>query len=267
MSEEQINEILEKEERPSFADKFSGIFISPAEIFEKIKQTSPHFTDWVFPIVLFVLVGSLVNFLAMSDPVISMKIQEKQMAKIEENFEELVEQGQMTQEQVDEQLDMIREKMEKQMESGRYIQALSLLVVSFIFFFVIAGFYYLVVKFALKGKGTYSAAMTAYGLPYYILALQFLMIVIYMFITQSPAENLSVATLLDYPKDTYTGIILGKLDIFSIWFYYLVSLGFAKLFDIDFKKTAITIFGIWIGVSLFFHFLAEQVPMLKLFGM
>ena len=266
MSEEQINEILEKEERPSFIDKFSGIFTEPAATFEKIKKTSPHFTDWVFPILLFVIVAAVINFLAMSDPVISMKLQEKQMEKIEKNFNELVEKGNMTQEQADEQLDMIRENIGKQLESGKYIQALSLLIVSFIFFFILSGFYYLVVRFGLHGNGTYSAAMTAYGLPYYIYALQYLAILIYMYVTQTPVENLSLATLLHYDTDSYLGILLGKLDVFSVWFYYVVSLGFSKLFEVDFKKTAITIFGIWIGASLFFHFLAEVFPAMKLFG-
>ncbi len=266
MNEDQINEIMEKDNRLSFTDKLSGIFLSPSETFQKIKQTSPHFSDWLYAILVFVFVGAAVNFLVMSDPVLSSQIEEKQMEKIEKNFQELVEQGHMTQEQVDEQLDKIRDNIEQQMSSGRYIQSLSLLVVTLIFFFVISGFFYLIIKFALKGNGQYAHAMTAYGLPYYIWALQNIVLMLYMFLTKNFVDNLSLASLMHYDTSTYLGILLNKIDIFSIWFYYLVSLGFAKLFEIDFKKTAITIFGIWILSSLFFHFLGETFTFLKFFG-
>ncbi len=266
MSEEQINEILGKDNRLSFSDKFSGIFTEPAATFEKIKKTSAHYSDWLLPVLIFVFVAALVNYMALTNPVIKMKIEEKQMQKIEKNFAELVENGNMTQEQADEQLNKIRDNIENQLETGKYIQALSLLVVTFVFFFVLSGFYYLVVRFGLKGEGTYSEIMTAYGLPYYVLALQFIFVLIYMFVTQSPAENLSVATLLNYDKNDYAGILLNKLDVFSIWFYYLISVGFSKMFGTELKKTVATIFGIWIGASLFFHFLAEQFSMLKFFG-
>ena len=266
MSQEKIDEILQKDERPSFIDLFSGIFTEPGKTFEKIKQTSPHFTDWFFPIVLFVIIAALANFISMSDPVISMKIQEKQMERVEKSLAELVEQGNMTEEQMNEQLETIRENIEKQMQTGKYIQALSLLIVSFVFFFILSGFYYLVVRFALKGNGTYSAAMSAFGLPYYIYALQFLVVLIYIFLTQNPVDNLSVATLIGYDKSTYLGILLDKLEFFSIWFYAVVSIGFAKLFELETKKVMITIFSIWIGASLFFHFLAEVFPTMKFFG-
>ena len=266
-SEEMIEEILEKDNRPSLIDKFSGIFISPSDLFENIKKSSPHYSDWLYPILLFVIIAALVNFLSMSDPEISMKIEEKQMEKIEKNFDELVKEGTMPRETADEQLETIRENIDKQMQNGKYIQALSLLVVTFVFFFVLTGFYYLVIRFGLKGKGNYFAAMTAYGLPYYILALEFVVVLLYVFLTKNPASNLSVATLLNYSKDSYAGILLDKLDIFGIWFYYLISLGFSKLFETDLKKTVVTIFSIWIGASLFFHFLAEQISFLKFFGL
>ena len=109
--------------------------------------------------------------------------------------------------------------------------------------------------------------MVAYGLPYYILIIQTIVILILSLSMNQPFRDTSVLSFLDADRSTFVGWILGKLDIFSIWFFAVVSIGFAKMF----KSTSTgkyygMIFGLWLGFSLIFFFLAKAVPFLKNFG-
>jgi hypothetical protein len=78
----------------------------------------------------------------------------------------------------------------------------------------------------------------------------------------------SVGSLLDVDKSSFGGFLLSKLDVFSIWFYAVVSIGFAKMFKSQSTgKYFAMIFGMWLGFSILFHFLAKAIPFLKWFGM
>ncbi|MDP3582003.1 MAG: hypothetical protein Q8S39_08695, partial [Ignavibacteria bacterium] len=60
---------------------------------------------------------------------------------------------------------------------------------------------------------------------------------------------------------------LGKLSLFSIWFYVAFGIGLAKMNKSDnVKKYVIAVFAIWIGFGLLFHFLTKAVPFLANFG-
>ncbi len=258
---------FEEEPKVSLSDKFVGVFTEPSNIFNKIKAAGATTMDWLLPILIFSLVAGLINFLSLNDPEIRMKMQEKQMEKIEKNFNKLVENGTISQEKADEQLDKISERMSEQLQKGRWIQLISIFLVTFILFFILAGFYYLVMKYGFKGSGTYKDAMTAYGLPYYILTLSYIVVGLTMFLLSKPLQSVSVGALLDYDSGTIVGLLLNKLDVFAIWFYTVIGIGFAKMFDIkSTKKVILWIYVIWIGFSLLLYFAGELFPFLKFFG-
>ncbi len=260
-------EPIETDYEPSHSDKLVGVFTEPSNIFEETSKYPPKAIDWLIPLMIVIVVAAISNYLIMSNPEIKLSVVEKQMAQIEERFDAAVESGQMTQDQADEQKEQIRERMESGM-GNIFFSLIGIVIVTFLVFFIVSGVFYLFAKFAFKDTGTYSTAMVAYGLPYYIVVLQLIVMVILAFIMNKALNDTSAASLMGVDKSTIGGFLLGKLDVFSIWFYAVVSIAFAKMFKSkSYGKYFIMVFGLWIGFTFLMFLLAQAFPFLRWFGM
>jgi hypothetical protein len=264
----KMSQAEEEELELSHTDKLVGVFSEPGNTFAKISVSGAKTTDWIIPILVVIVVAILSNIVMMSNPVIKLSIQEKQMAQFEKQMDEAVARGEMTEAQKEDQLDTIRERMEEGMSANLIFSIIGIVIFTFISFFVVTGVFYLFTKFALKGTGTYKEAMSAYGLPQYVIVIQIIVMVIVALVMNKFFSSLSVGEFLDVDKSTITGFILNKADVFSIWFYALVSIGYAKMFKSeDTGKYFALIFGIWIGFGLLMFFLSQVFPFLKWFGL
>ena len=94
-------------------DKIVGVFTEPSDLFQKLSTLPVKTMDWVLPLLLLIVAIIAMQFITSSNPEIKANMIEKQMERIEKNFQETVDKGQMTQQQADEQLDRITEQMEK----------------------------------------------------------------------------------------------------------------------------------------------------------
>lgn len=258
----------QEEVETSHTDKLVGVFSEPGNTFTQMLKTGPKTSDWIIPILVVIVVAILSNFIMMSNPVIKMSIMEKQMEQFEKNMDEMVAKGQLTEAQKEEQMERIREGMDQGMGTQMIFSVIGIVIFTFVSFFVISGVFFLFTKLVMKGDGTYKAAMSAYGLPHYIIVIQIIVMVILALVMNKFFQSVSVADFTDADKSTITGFILGKLDIFSIWFYAVISIGFAKMFKSENTgKYFALIFGLWIGFGLLFFFLAKVLPFLHWFGL
>ena len=182
----------EAQEEPGFLDKLTGVFASPGATFEAISNYPPRIKDWLVPLVITIIFALLSNFLIMKNAVLREQAIEMQMKAVRESLSEQVEKGILTQKQADQQLNRTSEFFESNSGSGMALQMIGTVFSMFIIFFIVSLFYFLVVKIGLKGTGTYTAAMTAYGLPYYIVALKLLMIILLSFATHRIFTNASI---------------------------------------------------------------------------
>jgi hypothetical protein len=167
----------EEELELSHTDKLVGVFTEPSTLFGKMANTAPKAIDWLIPAIILIVVVNLASWVLMSNPNIKYAAVEKQMTMIEKQFNDAVDAGQMTQDQADQQMETIRERME---EAGGFgVQnVVGSVIFIFLFLFIIAGVYFLCAKFILKGDGTYSHALVGYGLPFYISVVQWIIIAI-----------------------------------------------------------------------------------------
>ena len=267
LNNENLKENFEEEEI-SVTDKMIGVLSEPTDLFQKLSNQKPKVTDWLIPILLVIIVASLSRFIMMSNPEIKANAMEKQMEVIEKNFQEAVDKGNLTQEKADEQIEKIRERMEKGGPAQLLMTTVGILIFSFIMFFIIAGIFYLVAKLTLGGEGNYSTSMTAYGLPYYIIVIQIIVMIILAMTMNKMFIDTSLGSFLDLANDSLLGVLAHKLDVFSIWFYAVISIAYAKMFKSEsVGKYYIAIFGLWIGFSVLMYFIAQAVPFLKMFGM
>ena len=79
--------------------------------------------------------------------------------------------------------------------------------------------------------------------------------------------GLNLAVFMDLkPSESIGALLLSKIDPFSIWFYAVISIGFAKMFKSETTgKYYAMVFGLWIGFSIILYFVAQAVPFLKAF--
>ncbi|MCP5064614.1 MAG: hypothetical protein GY936_19435 [Ignavibacteriae bacterium] len=265
---EDLREKSQEVEEISVTDKMVGVLSEPTSLFEKISKLELKSMDWLIPVLLVIIIASVSQFVMMSNPEIKAQAVDKQIEVIEKQFKEAVDKGNMTQDQADDQLEMIRDRMDEGGSSQMIMTVVGIVIITFLVFFIIAGVFYLLVKFGLAGEGSYKTAMTAYGMPYYIVVLQFIVMIILAITMNKMITDTSVGTFLDMGKDTLVGMLSHKLDIFSIWFYAVISISFAKMFKSDnTAKYFIMIFGVWIGVSLLMYFITQAVPFLSFLNM
>ncbi len=260
---EQLSANDENIEELSHTDKMVGVFTEPNKTFSAMSKFAIKNSDWLIPIVVLIIVSVAANLAMMSNPVIKATIMEKSIKQIEKNLKEAVESGRLSEEQADEQLEKIRDNMERTMGSP-ILSFVGPFLYTFITFFIISGVFFLFAKFALGGEGTYSTSMVAYGLPHYIMIVQTIILVILALSMDKPFRDLSLTTLLDYDRTTIVGFLLGRLDVFAIWFYSVVSIAYARLFKSESTgKYFAMIFGLWIGFGFLMFLGAKFIPFLR----
>lgn len=260
--------IEEVEEEVGLTDKIVSVLSEPGELFSKLSAIPVKTMDWLLPLVLVIVVAIISNFTLMSDPEIKASIVDKQMEQVEKNLQEAVDKGQMTQAQADDQLENIAERMEGGGSTQMIISSIAIVIISFVSFFIIAGVFLLLVKFALGGEGDYKTSMLAYGMPHYIIVIQVIVMIIAAMGMGQMFMDTSIGSFMGMGKDTLVEWFMHKLDPISIWFYAVIGIAYAKMFKSDnTAKYIIAIFAMWFGFSLIMHFVAQALPFLKWFGM
>ena len=260
---DELNGQNENTSELNHTDKMVGVFTEPNATFTAISKFAVKNSDWLIPILVVIIVSVAANLAMMSNPIIKATIMEKSINQVQKNLQEAVEAGRLSQEKADEQLEKIRDNMERSMGSP-ILSFVGPFLYTFITFFIISGIFFLFAKFALGGDGTYSTSMVAYGLPHYIIVVQTIIILILALAMDRPFRDLSVATFLDYDRTTIAGFLLGRLDVFSIWFYSVVSIAYARMFKSESTgKYFAMIFGLWIGFGLLMFIGAKFLPFLR----
>lgn len=261
-------EQMTSEQELSHTDKLIGIITAPKETFEKIAKFPPKTVDWLVPVLILCVVIALTQILVMTNPDIAYQAKQKQMEAIQKSFDDAVASGRMTQQQADEQMNVIEERMESMGAITYVFQTLGVFFAVFIFFFVLCGIYFLLSKFALKGNGTYASALVADGLVSYIGIIHVILAAILAFAFGRLLRDASLASLMDMDKSSIVGWLLAKVDPLSIWAYTVLSIGLAKMFKSESTgKYFIMVFGLWIAGGLLLWAVAKAVPFLSFLNM
>ena len=186
------------------------------------------------------------------------------MTEIEKRLDAAVEAGTLTQEQADQQLEQTRDFMENRMGAQMVIQLVATVIIIFIIVFVVAGVFLLLSKALYKGEGNYASSLVAYGLPMYIGVFGIIVMIIISMATDKMFEGVNLANLLSADKKEFGGYLLGKVDLFSLWFHAIIGISYAKMFkSSSVGKYVIMVFATWIIWDVVVYFLAQAVPMLQ----
>lgn len=258
----QPQEPKQEIEELSHTDKIVGVISEPSNLFSKLVFLPTKATDWILPLLALIVVAIVSTFIYMSNPEIKYQMQQEQEKAMREQFDKMVESGQMSREQADEQMEQSAQFVNNPMFMY-LIPSISVFVIMLLWFFIFTTLAFLLAKFALKGEGGYSQAMTAMGLPLYISVLGSIILVIAGMLMGKMLTGLNPATLMGMDLKTLPGFLLSRLDLFTIWFYVVVGISFAKMFKSDnVKKYVITSLAAWLIFMFIIFGLAQAVPQL-----
>ncbi|MEJ2507142.1 MAG: DUF2680 domain-containing protein, partial [Ignavibacteriaceae bacterium] len=153
----------------SHSDKMIGVFSEPAKMFDLTSKFPPRHKDWVIPIIILMVLVGITRTISMMNEEVFLEAKQKQIAGIEK----MIENGTLTQEQGDQAINRIDQQMEfMRGPVGWVIKIVSTLIFGTLFFIIIAGIYFLFIKFLLKGEGTFASTLVASGLVGYISIIQ-----------------------------------------------------------------------------------------------
>jgi len=254
---EPSSENLSQPEEMSFLDKMTGIFTEPSKVFENVKFFGPKNSDWVIPILLVILLTVVTNYIVTSNPDIKAELDAIQRKATEEAFNKAVKEGRMTEAQKEEQMEQI-----EKMTSGptmRIIQYFSIAVFMFVFLFIIAAVYYLIWVVILKGQGSYSNALSVYGLASFINMVEIILVAIVSLLMVKLITGLGLSIFIEAEKGTTLNYILSKINPFTFWWLYVIGIGLSKVYSVPKNKSLISIFVLW----LVYVIVAKFIPFLS----
>lgn len=262
---EHEEELHDEDYQLSHMDKLAGVFTEPASTFERMSKEGPKATDWLIPVLLAIIIGIAGYVVMMNNPQIKYQAVEKGLEQVQKSLDEAVEKGQITREQADQQLEATRQFMESG-STGMIIQAVSIFFITIIIFFVVVTVLYVFAGPILGGQGSYGGALSAYGLPNYVLIIHSIVIVVVSLSLGKMVTSISISTFAGMDNTTLVGFILHKLDPFTLWFWGLVGIGLAKLFKSENTvKYVLATYGLWFGFFIIIFFLSKQISFLENF--
>lgn len=253
------------EDELSHSDKIAGVFTEPTATFEKTAKFPPKTVDWLLPVFLIALLTIISQFLYLSNSELYYQIKEKQLTRIEKNFDKMVQEKKMTREAADQQINDIQDRMEKgRTPVAMILQAVGIILFVFIAFFIVSGVYFLFAKFALKGDGNYQSAMAANGLMLYIKIIEIIITTILALALGKIIGDTSLASLTGVDRTSFLGFVYEKINPITIWAFIVLSIGLAKMFKSQTTgKYYVMVFGLWIGWGLIIYALVKAVPFLS----
>jgi len=248
-------------EELNHSDKMIGVFTEPGKMFSITALFPPRTKDWLIPLLIVFALAGLIRSVSMLNEEVYYESKQKQIKMIED----MVQKGTIPADQLDASIERINSQMEfMRGPIGWVINIVTTLIFGSIFFLIIVGVYFALVKFILKGDGNYQTALVASSLPMYISALQFILTGFLTFMMGKIVQDTSVAAFMGTDRTTITGFILAKFDPISIWAYTVLGIALAKMFKSnDTIKYIILVFATWIIGGLIFFLLGQAFPFLR----
>ena len=227
----------------SKTDAMVGVFTEPGNTYESIAAVKGNY--WVLPIVIAIVVGIIAVFIGQMDPQLFGDMMSKQRKKMEEKFQEQVKEGSMTQEQAQQSMEQSAKFMDPNGVFFKLIAFGGSIIGTFMIFIILSLLYLLGLKI-FKAQFEFTNILNVVGLAMLISAIGGL-IAIVLSVIMGQLTGVGLGLIL---KEEAVGekmyALITKLDVFTIWFYAVISIGLSKIARIPMAKSVSLVFGIWI---------------------
>jgi hypothetical protein len=227
----------------SFTEKLTNIFVSPGELYEDVRQTPNTMSNWLIPLIIFIVVAVVTNQIMLHNPSLSGQLG----SEIKKGFDQAIEQGKMTPEQAEKAYEFASPES----KWFRIMQVGGIAIGSPIALLIMALVYWLLGKWGMSGTAPYLKVIEVIGLTFLISTLEVIVTCLLQFLTDSVFASPSLALFVS-PLDLHNKVhvALSKINIFTFWNLSVVSIGLSKLFQRDLPKVLVLVFALWILWSI-----------------
>jgi hypothetical protein len=222
-----------------------NVLAAPAEVFAGIKAAPSSVANWLVPVLIFAVIGTISMCIMFAQPAIQQTIHDQQV----KTLDKLVQQGKMTQAQEDQAL----QAMEK--FAGPTLMAIfgsiGIVIYGFISIFGWALVLWLAGRWLLKTQFDYLKALEVAGLSSLITVLGMVITTLLAVILGRLNAGPSLALLVGNFDPTNRGhLLLGAVNGINLWHAGVLAVGLAKLSGTPTVKTAMVVFGFWVLIEL-----------------
>jgi len=242
----------------SLAARLLNVFATPGEVFAEVATTPKRFSNWLVPTLIACAVFMTSVVILFSQPAIQQKIREQQQQAMDKN----VKAGKMTQAQADQAMAMV-EKF-----SGptlmKIFGSIGAAVWTFGAMFLWAFGLWLLGLWIFKVEISYLKAVEVVSLAGMISVLGEIVTLLLRVNLGNPSSTPSLALAVgEIDPQNPMHLILALLDLFVIWHLIVLSVGFAKLANVPFRRVVFVIALTWLVVRILL--IAGSVAWLRMF--
>ena len=227
----------------SFTDKIVSIFSSPGEVYDNVRQTPITHSTWLVPTLILAVVGALLGYVVMSNPSLSDQAKRLANEQMEMQFEKSIREGKMTAEQA--------EKAREQMSSFGSIATISRIAGAafspFITLFAGSLVYWLLGKGVMKAAAPYWKVAEVIGLALFITVLEHIVTTVLAVTMDNVFASPSLMLLVTgFSAQNSLHLLAAAMNIFTIWYLAVISIGLSRLFQRDLPKVLVLVFSLWL---------------------
>jgi len=228
----------------SFTDKLVGVFSSPGELYDNVRQTPPTGSNWVIPTLILIVVGLVMAYVLTTNPTLSDQMTRMASEQMEKSLQKQIASGKLTQEQANQ----ARDNMQAYGTKGPIIFSYATALIGPFFLVFIPGLiYWLLGKWVMKVSVPFMKVAEVVGLTLLIVSLESIVTLILQIGMNSLFASPSLAIFIsNFSVDNTMHALAAKANIFTIWELVVVSIGLARLFMKDMPKVLVLVFALWV---------------------
>lgn len=240
MSENNSGVNLATKSEMNAFQRFIGIFLSPREAIESINRKP----NWLVPLIIIALASLIFTMVTL--PISMPEQMQKQREKLEE------------QNKSDEEIDTAMAMGEK---FGKIFAPVGAIVGTVIVLVLMAAIYLFIGNVILGGETTFKKMFSMYTYTSLIgvLAMALKLPLVLSQKTMDISFSLSMLLPADQAKN-FIYYVLKSVEVFSIWQFALLAIGFSVLYKFTMKKS------VWIMVVLFLVYVLISATLMNIFS-
>jgi hypothetical protein len=229
----------------SLAARLLNVFAIPGEVFEVVKASRVCMGNWLLPVLLSAVVGTVSAIIILSQPAMQRQMREQQTKLMAKQ----VQAGKLTRAQGDQTLALV-EKFTVP------ITAILTVLVSVVRVLWWAFILRLLAQLFFKVRCGYRKMLEVAGLGTMISVLGAIvtLLLTIKLAGASPAASLGLV-VSDFDATRKNTLVLGAVSAFSFWLVAVMSVGLARLGGVPFLRAAWLVFAYWVLQESFFNVL------------
>jgi len=229
----------------SLAGRLLNVFAAPSEVFDDVKSAAPSIGNWLVPLLLAAVVGTMSVIIMFSQPAMLRQIHEQQVKAMEDN----VSSGKMSRAQAD-QAEAMLEKFNGptfMMITGSIGAVISSVLRIFWWTFIL----WLLALIFLKTKLDFMKLLEAAGLATMITVLATIVTMLLTVILGKVSTPSLALLVKDFDPKNGVHLALAAVNPFSFWQVWLMAVALARISGARVARTLTLTTVYWIVVQLF----------------